>query len=60
MLEAKKRLSAAPPPRAGSRDTEREQLSRKCEYLDSEIDRLVYALYGLNEEEIGVVEGDEG
>ncbi len=52
MLEAKKRLSTA------SRDTERDQLTRKCEYLDNEIDKLVYGLYGLTEEEIKVVEGN--
>lgn len=52
MLDVKKRLSSA------SRETERDQLTRKCEYLDGEIDRLVYGLYGLTEEEIKVVEGD--
>ena len=51
MLEAKKRLSDASP------DTEREQLELKCEYLDNEIDKLVYELYGLTEEEIKIVEG---
>ncbi len=50
MLEGKKRLSTA------SRDTERDQLTRKCEYLDNEIDKLVYKLYGLTEEEIGIIE----
>jgi hypothetical protein len=39
------------------RDTEREQLQNKCDYLDGEIDRLVYALYGLTAEEIKIVEG---
>jgi hypothetical protein len=33
-------------------------LQRTCDYLDSEIDRLVYALYGLTAEEIRIVEGD--
>jgi hypothetical protein len=33
------------------------QSERKCEYLDSEIDKLVYELYGLTDEEIKVVEG---
>jgi hypothetical protein len=28
--------------------------------LDAEIDALVYALYGLTEEEIRIVEGGEG
>lgn len=35
----------------------RTQLERTCEYLDAEIDTLVYQLYGLTEEEIGIVEG---
>ena len=34
-----------------------EQPQRKCDYLDAEIDRLVYQLYGLTEEEIAIVEG---
>jgi hypothetical protein len=42
---------------AATRDSEREQLQRKCEYLDEQIDRLVYELYGLTEEEIRIVEG---
>jgi len=37
--------------------TERDQFTRKCEYLDNEIDKLVYELYGLTKEEIKVVEG---
>jgi adenine-specific DNA-methyltransferase len=40
-----------------TRDSEREQLQRKCEYLDERIDRLVYELYGLTEDEIKIVEG---
>jgi len=51
MLETKKRLAEA------KRDSEREIIQRKCDYLDSEIDRLVYELYGLSEEEVKVVEG---
>jgi predicted type IV restriction endonuclease len=35
----------------------REQFQRKCDYLDGEIDRLVYQLYGLTAEEIRIVEG---
>jgi hypothetical protein len=53
MLDTKKRLAAA------SRDSERTQLERKCEYLDSEIDKVVYELYGLTDEEIGIVEGKQ-
>jgi len=50
MLTTKKQLAAA------QRDSEKEQLQRKCDYLDGEIDRLVYELYGLTAEEIKVVE----
>jgi adenine-specific DNA-methyltransferase len=51
MLAAKNQLAAM------TRDSERAPLERKCEYLDSEIDKLVYQLYGLTEEEIRIVEG---
>ena len=36
---------------------EKEMLQRQIEMVDSAIDRLVYALYGLTEEEIKIVEG---
>ena len=52
MLATKKQLAAS------QRDSEREQLQRKCDYLDGEIDKLVYALYGLTEEEIRIVDGE--
>jgi hypothetical protein len=32
---------------------------RTCDYLDGEIDKLIYALYGLTEEEVKIVEGSE-
>jgi adenine-specific DNA-methyltransferase len=51
MLATKKQLATA------QRDSEKEQLHRKCDYLDGEIDRLVYELYGLTSEEIKIVEG---
>jgi hypothetical protein len=51
MLATKKQLAAT------QRDSEREQFQRKCDYLDGEIDRLVYELYGLTAEEIKIVEG---
>jgi hypothetical protein len=35
----------------------REQLQRQIDATDREIDRLVYELYGLTEEEIKIVEG---
>ena len=51
MLAAKKQLATT------QRDSEKEQLQRKCDYVDGEIDRLVYELYGLTAEEIKIVEG---
>lgn len=51
MLTTKQRLAST------TRDSEREQLQNKCVYLDGEIDKLVYVLYGLTEEEIKIVEG---
>jgi hypothetical protein len=36
---------------------EKERLSRQIEQTDRQIDRLVYELYGLTEEEIKIVEG---
>ena len=38
-------------------DTKRTQLSAKIEYLNEKIDKLVFEIYGLSEEEIGIVEG---
>ena len=37
----------------------RHDLARRTERLDAEIDALVYELYGLTEEEIGVVEATD-
>lgn len=34
-------------------------VNRKCVALDKQIDKLVYQLYGLTEEEIKIVEGSE-
>ena len=36
----------------------KEILERQVRALDGEIDRLVYGLYGLTDEEVGIVEGD--
>jgi len=52
MLELNKRLE-----RTVGR--EREELERRIEGTDGEIDELVYRLYGLTEEEIGAVGGTE-
>jgi hypothetical protein len=42
--------------RSTSRPQEQERLAREIASTDREIDRLVYELYGLTEEEIKVVE----
>ena len=36
---------------------EKESMQRQVESTDGAIDKLVYELYGLTEEEIGIVEG---
>ena len=38
---------------------EKERIERQIEVTDKDIDSLVYELYGLNEEEIKIVEGDK-
>jgi len=48
MLELHKRSPRLP--------QEKESLQREIESTDGRIDRLVYELYGLNEEEIRIVE----
>ncbi|WP_214041657.1 Eco57I restriction-modification methylase domain-containing protein [Methanoculleus sp.] len=53
MLDLNKRLAAAKAPH------EREVLAGMIDATDREIDRLVYELYGLTEDEIAVVEGVE-
>ncbi len=57
MLATKKLLATTQ--RATEREAHRRRFSlqRKCEYLDGEIDKLVYAFYGLTEAEIRIVEG---
>ncbi|MBI5932774.1 MAG: Eco57I restriction-modification methylase domain-containing protein [Chloroflexi bacterium] len=51
MLALHKSLASAQSPQ------EKERLERQIQNTDASIDSLVYALYGLNEEEIKVVEG---
>ncbi|MGH7229406.1 MAG: Eco57I restriction-modification methylase domain-containing protein, partial [Nitrospiraceae bacterium] len=51
MLDLHKRLAAATHP------DDRTRLQRQIDATDREIDRLVYDLYGLTEEEIAIVEG---
>jgi fido (protein-threonine AMPylation protein) len=50
MLDLHKRLTAANTP------SDKERLQRQSDATDQEIDRLVYDLYGLTEEEIKIVE----
>jgi len=50
MLEAKKHLAKA------KTDKDKTYYENKCAALDRQIDRLVYDLYGLTEEEILIVE----
>jgi hypothetical protein len=54
MLALNKKLQDA------SLDHERELLARQVEAADASIDKLVYELYGLTEEEIGIVESGSG
>jgi hypothetical protein len=51
MLDLHKRLAAAKTP------TDKTLLQRQIAATDNEIDRLVYDLYGLTDEEIAIVEG---
>jgi len=51
MLEAKKEFAKA------KTDKDKTYYENKCASLDNQIDRLVYDLYGLTEEEIRIVEG---
>lgn len=52
MLESKKQLAAA------VTDSDKNFLQNKCSSTDRQIDKLVYELYGLTEEEIKIVEGN--
>ena len=51
MLDLHKRLTNAKNP------DDKTKLQRQIDATDREIDRLVYELYGLTEEEIAIVEG---
>ena len=51
MLASHKQLAAARTPQ------EQTALTRQIAATDNQIDRLVYDLYGLTEEEISIVEG---
>ncbi len=51
MLTSQKDLHAA------ISDSDKKVFQQKCDLLDAQIDKLVYELYGLTEEEIRIVEG---
>jgi adenine-specific DNA-methyltransferase len=51
MLESKKQLATA------VTDSDKNFLQNKCSSIDRQIDKLVYELYGLTDEEIKIVEG---
>ena len=53
MLELHKKLASARTPQ------EKNALERQITATDTQIDRLVYELYGLTEDEIKIVEGAE-
>lgn len=54
MLELHKKFSGA------KLSNEKEMIQRRIDATDSEIDRIVYELYGLTDEEIKIVEGKLG
>ncbi len=54
MLELKKKFHMA------KLDTEKKMFKNQIDILDNQIDKLVYELYGLTEEEIAIVEGKNG
>lgn len=58
VLLVDKMLALTPKLRAAKSDSEKAALQNAITTTDAEIDRLVYELYGLTEEEIQIVEGD--
>jgi hypothetical protein len=55
-----KMLALMPKLRVATKESEKSTLQNAVTTTDAEIDRLVYELYGLTEEEIKVVEGHCG
>ncbi len=53
MLDLNKKLAYA------SDDQEKTLFARRIDSTDRQIDKLVYELYGLTEEEIKIVEGEK-
>jgi hypothetical protein len=56
MMELKKQQARAPKKQSPSA---KQLLDQKLAITDHQIDALVYELYGLNEEEVRIVEGGE-
>ena len=56
-LRRRRRLEFGKTLQDASIDHEKTLLQRQVEATDAAIDALVYELYGLTEEEIGIVEG---
>ena len=54
-----KMLALAPKLRAEKNESKRKTLQNAVDATDRQIDRLVYELYGLTEEEIALVEGGD-
>ncbi len=54
MLELHKKKAALPP------SSEREKIEREIAVTDEKIDDIVYGLYGVTEEERGIIEGQIG
>jgi hypothetical protein len=53
-------MAKAPKLRGAASESEKAALQNAVTTTDAEIDRLVYELYGLTEEEIRIVEGESG
>jgi len=52
MLELQKKFHGA------KLESEKNMFKKQIDYLDNQIDRLVYQLYGLTDNEIKIVEGE--
>jgi hypothetical protein len=56
MVEEMLRLQKEHAPAEAQKEDRRHELARQISQLDAQIDALVYELYGLTKEEIGIVE----
>lgn len=50
MLSSQKELQFA------TNDSDKKLLQQKCDLVDKQINKLIYELYGLNEEDISIIE----